>query len=109
MACPPETCRAPTHPTRAAHPTGATVIPPRSATTREVRATRILALVLSTAVSTALILGGVLLLAKPLRVPLVPLWSARRGEYRILYRIEDHRLVVQVVTIEHRRDVYHRS
>ena len=46
---------------------------------------------------------------KPLRAPLAPLWSARRGEYRILYRIEDHRLIVQVVTIEHRRDVYHRS
>lgn len=46
---------------------------------------------------------------KPLRAPLAPLWSARRGDYRILYRIEDQRLVVQVVTIEHRRDVYHRS
>lgn len=46
---------------------------------------------------------------KPLRAPLAPLWSARRGEYRILYRIEDRRLIVQVVTIEHRRDVYHRS
>ena len=46
---------------------------------------------------------------KPLRPPLAPLWSARRGEYRILFRIEDHRLIVQVVTIEHRRDVYHRS
>jgi len=46
---------------------------------------------------------------KPLRAPLAPLWSARRGEYRILYRIEDNRLIVQVVTIEHRRDVYHRS
>jgi len=49
------------------------------------------------------------LVGKPLRAPLAPLWSARRGEYRILYRIEDHRLIVQVVTIEHRRDVYHRS
>jgi mRNA interferase RelE/StbE len=45
---------------------------------------------------------------KPLRAPLEPLYSARRGEYRVLYRIEDHRLVVQIVTIEHRRDVYHR-
>jgi mRNA interferase RelE/StbE len=45
---------------------------------------------------------------KPLREPLAPLYSARRGEYRILYRIEDHRLVIQIVTIDHRRDVYHR-
>lgn len=47
-------------------------------------------------------------LGKPLREPLAPLYSARRGEYRVLYRIEDDRLVVQIVTIEHRRDAYHR-
>jgi len=45
---------------------------------------------------------------KPLREPLAPLYSARRGEYRVLYRIEDERLVIEVVTIEHRRDAYHR-
>ena len=45
---------------------------------------------------------------KPLREPLAPLYSARRGEYRVLYRIEDQRLVIEVVTIEHRRDAYHR-
>lgn len=45
---------------------------------------------------------------KPLREPLAPLYSARRGEYRVLYRIEDDRLVIEIVTIEHRRDVYHR-
>jgi mRNA interferase RelE/StbE len=45
---------------------------------------------------------------KPLREPLAPLYSARRGEYRVLYRIEDQRLVIELVTIEHRRDVYHR-
>lgn len=43
---------------------------------------------------------------KPLREPLAPLYSARRGEYRVLYRIEDDRLVIEIVTIEHRRDVY---
>lgn len=47
-------------------------------------------------------------LGKPLREPLAPLFSARRGEYRVIYRIEDDRLVVGIVTIEHRRDVYHR-
>lgn len=45
----------------------------------------------------------------PLREPLAPLYSARRGEYRILYRIDGGRLIVEIVTIEHRRDVYHRS
>ncbi|MEJ5946434.1 type II toxin-antitoxin system RelE/ParE family toxin [Pseudokineococcus basanitobsidens] len=43
----------------------------------------------------------------PLREPLAPLWSARRGEYRILYRIIDRRLVVEVVSAAHRRDAYH--
>ncbi len=47
-------------------------------------------------------------LGKPLREPLAPLYSARRGEYRVLYRIEDNRLVIEIVTIEHRRDAYRR-
>jgi mRNA interferase RelE/StbE len=46
---------------------------------------------------------------KPLREPLAPLYSARRGDYRILYRIDGGRLIVEIVTVEHRRDVYHRS
>lgn len=45
---------------------------------------------------------------KPLREPLAPLYSARRGEYRVLYRIEDDRLVIEIITIEHRRDAYRR-
>lgn len=45
---------------------------------------------------------------KPLREPLAPLYSARRGDYRVLYRIEDDRLVIEIITIEHRRDVYRR-
>lgn len=43
---------------------------------------------------------------KQLDAPLFPLYSARRGEYRILYRVEDDRLIVQVVTVVHRRDAY---
>lgn len=43
---------------------------------------------------------------KPLREPLAPLYSARRGEYRVLYRIIDQRLVIEVVSIAHRRDAY---
>ena len=45
-------------------------------------------------------------LGKALREPLAPLYSARRGEYRVLYRIEEDRLVVQIITVEHRRDAY---
>ena len=43
---------------------------------------------------------------KPLRGELAGVWSARRGTYRVLYRVvEDPREVV-VVRIDHRRDVY---
>jgi prevent-host-death family protein len=35
-----------------------------------------------------------------LREPLAPLYSARRGEYRVLYRIEGERLVIEIVTID---------
>jgi len=48
------------------------------------------------------------LLTRAVREPLAPLYSARHGNYRALYRIEDDRLVVEIVTIEHRRDAYHR-
>ncbi|MDO5741292.1 MAG: type II toxin-antitoxin system RelE/ParE family toxin [Ornithinimicrobium sp.] len=41
---------------------------------------------------------------KALRFDLEGLHSARRGEYRIIYRI-DHR--VTIIAIEHRADVYH--
>jgi mRNA interferase RelE/StbE len=34
------------------------------------------------------------------------LFSARRGEFRVIYEIFDHRIVVEVVTVAHRRDVY---
>jgi len=43
---------------------------------------------------------------KPLREPLVPLYSARRGEYGVVYRIVEQRLLIEVVSIAHRRDVY---
>ncbi|MFT4210888.1 MAG: type II toxin-antitoxin system RelE/ParE family toxin [Microbacterium sp.] len=44
----------------------------------------------------------------PLREPLAPLYSARRGEYRVLYRIVDERLIIDIVSITHRRDAYRR-
>lgn len=43
---------------------------------------------------------------KPLHDDLAGVWSARRGTYRVLYRVlaEPHEVVV--LRIEHRRDVY---
>jgi mRNA interferase RelE/StbE len=43
---------------------------------------------------------------KQLKGPLFPLYSARRGEYRVIYRIVDDILVIEIVTIAHRRDTY---
>lgn len=43
---------------------------------------------------------------KPPRGELTGLWSARRGTYRVLYRVHDNPAEVVVVRIEHRRDVY---
>lgn len=33
-------------------------------------------------------------------------WRIRVGEYRVIYRIQDERLIVLVIVIGHRRDVY---
>lgn len=43
---------------------------------------------------------------KALRDELAGRYSARRGEFRVIYEIHDERIVVQVVTIRHRRDAY---
>jgi mRNA interferase RelE/StbE len=43
---------------------------------------------------------------KPLRDDLAGVWSARRGTYRVLYRIREDRHEVIVLRIEHRRDAY---
>ncbi len=45
---------------------------------------------------------------KPLRGPLTGLWSARRGEYRVVYQIDDDRITIEIVRVAHRRDVYRR-
>ena len=34
------------------------------------------------------------------------MWSARRGTYRILYRIDNLNTRVEVIRVGHRRDVY---
>ncbi|MDA8281010.1 MAG: type II toxin-antitoxin system RelE/ParE family toxin [Actinomycetota bacterium] len=42
----------------------------------------------------------------PLQRELAGLWSARRGAYRIVYELNEAELVVNVVRIDHRADVY---
>ena len=43
---------------------------------------------------------------RELRNELAGIHSARRGTYRILYRINDDEQTVTVIRIDHRRDVY---
>ena len=45
-------------------------------------------------------------IGKPLRGQLEGRYSARRGEYRVIYQIVDERVVVRVIHIAHRRDAY---
>jgi mRNA interferase RelE/StbE len=45
---------------------------------------------------------------KRLRDDLVGVWSARRGTYRVLYRINDDLREVVVLRVEDRRDAYRR-
>ena len=46
------------------------------------------------------------LVGAPLRSPFAGLWRARRGEYRVRYRINDDTHEVVVLHIDHRRDAY---
>ena len=43
---------------------------------------------------------------KPLKLGLEGLHSARRGDYRVIYRIDDDRRRVTIVAIQHRSDIY---
>ena len=43
---------------------------------------------------------------KPLRGDKAGLWAARRGTYRVLYRIVEDAHDVVVVQVRHRRDAY---
>lgn len=45
-------------------------------------------------------------LGKPLRFELEGCFSARRGPYRIIYRIDDSTHTVSVLAVAHRADVY---
>ncbi|SFE80937.1 type II toxin-antitoxin system RelE family toxin [Blastococcus tunisiensis] len=43
---------------------------------------------------------------KPLRFELEGYWSARRGQYRVVYSIREDEILVRVVRISHRADAY---
>ena len=45
-------------------------------------------------------------MGKPLRGELAGIWSARRGTYRVPFRIVEQKHEIAVLRIEHRRDVY---
>jgi mRNA interferase RelE/StbE len=47
-------------------------------------------------------------LGKPLEAPYDGVWSTRRGEYWVLYTIDDDQHVINIVTVDHRRDAYRR-
>lgn len=43
---------------------------------------------------------------KPLRFELEGYYSARRGQYRVIYRTHEREVVVDVIKISHRNDAY---
>ena len=43
---------------------------------------------------------------KPLKLGLEGLHSAPRGDYRVIYRIDERRRRVDVLAVEHRSDIY---
>lgn len=43
---------------------------------------------------------------KPLLEPLAPQYSARRGEYRVLYLIENEQVTIIMSAVTHRADAY---
>ena len=42
----------------------------------------------------------------PLRKPFEGRWRARRGEYRVRYKIDSEQETVYVLDVDHRRDAY---
>lgn len=55
---------------------------------------------------TGILAGNPQRLGKQLNEPLYPLYSARRGEYRVIYRIVNEKVVIEIISIVHRRDAY---
>jgi mRNA interferase RelE/StbE len=62
------------------------------------------------AAATEFLTGGLIAaphrVGKPLRFELAGVWAARRGTYRVLYRINEDAREVIVLRVEHRRDAY---
>ena len=52
------------------------------------------------------LLDDPLQVGRPLSPPLDPAWSARRGDYRVLYLIDDRSRTVEVTAVRHRSDAY---
>ncbi len=48
------------------------------------------------------------LVGKPLKFDLAGLHGARRGDFRVIYRIDEANRRIDIVAIEHRSDVYRR-
>ena len=78
-----------------------------------VSARRALAETLPEAVAAAVweFVNGVLLdtprrVGKALRFELAGYYAARRGQYRVTYRILDREVVVEIIEISHRADAY---
>lgn len=47
-------------------------------------------------------------LGKELRGPLAGFYSGRRGEYRVIHRLQPANKTIEVVHVMHRRDAYRR-
>jgi mRNA interferase RelE/StbE len=45
-------------------------------------------------------------LGKPLREAFQGLWSARRGDYRVLYMLDEARQEIVIIRVGHRSQVY---
>ena len=45
-------------------------------------------------------------LGNQLRGELTGLWSARRGEYRVIYRLREQDRTIEIILVSHRRDAY---
>ena len=43
---------------------------------------------------------------KALRPPFGDLFSARRGDYRVVYRIDEDATILRIFDVRHRRDAY---
>jgi len=43
---------------------------------------------------------------KPLSYELAGLYSLRTSDYRIIYRIKEKQLIIIVITVGHRREIY---